>query len=101
MCLPIPISQDAPEQEVHALVRSVLQLHKDEMQARSLTSIAPHFNIRVTVLIVATNIFLRGQKNKHEAKRPTAWTFYIRETDWETQLHIETSNESTLTSCVS
>jgi hypothetical protein len=36
----IPVSQDATErlrllQEVHTLVRSVLQLHKDEMQART------------------------------------------------------------------
>jgi hypothetical protein len=36
----IPVSQDATErlrllQEIHTLVRSVLQLHKDEMQART------------------------------------------------------------------
>jgi hypothetical protein len=36
----IPVSQDATErlrllQDVHAMVRSVLQLHNDEMQART------------------------------------------------------------------
>jgi hypothetical protein len=42
------VSQDAIErlrllQEVHTLVRSVLQLHKDEVQARTEPSTAPHF----------------------------------------------------------
>jgi hypothetical protein len=44
----IPVSQDASGRlrllhELHALVRSVLQLLKDEMQARSEPSTAPHF----------------------------------------------------------
>jgi hypothetical protein len=44
----IPVSQDALErlrllQEVHVVVRSVLQLHKDEMQVRLEPSTAPHF----------------------------------------------------------
>jgi hypothetical protein len=44
----ISISQDASArlkllQEVHTMVRSVLHLHKDEMQERSEPSTAPHF----------------------------------------------------------
>jgi hypothetical protein len=44
----IPVSQDATErlillQEVHTMARYVLQLHKDEMQARTEPSTAPHF----------------------------------------------------------
>jgi reverse gyrase len=66
MRLSIPISQDATKrlrllQEVHTLVRSVLQLHKDEMQARTKPSIAPHFAKGDKVLVVTTNLFLRGQ----------------------------------------
>jgi hypothetical protein len=64
----IPVSQDALErlgllQEVHAPVRSVLQLHKDEMQARSKPSTAPHFARGDKVTIVTHNIVLRGQPN--------------------------------------
>jgi transposase InsO family protein len=44
----IPVSQDATERlrllhDVHTMVRSVLQLHKDEMQAHTEPSTAPHF----------------------------------------------------------
>jgi hypothetical protein len=44
----IAVSQDTPErlkllQKLHAMVRTQLQLHKDEMQARSESSTAPHF----------------------------------------------------------
>jgi hypothetical protein len=44
----IPVSQDATQRlrllrDVHTLVRSVLQLHKDDMQARTEPSTAPHF----------------------------------------------------------
>jgi hypothetical protein len=44
----IPVSQDAIErlqllQEVHTMVRSVLHLHKDEMQTRTEPSTTPHF----------------------------------------------------------
>jgi hypothetical protein len=46
------------------MVRSVLQLHKDEMHARSERSTAPHFVRGDKVTIVAKNIFLRGQPNK-------------------------------------
>jgi hypothetical protein len=64
----IPLSQDASEQlkllqEVHALVRSVLQLQTDEMQARSEPSTAPHFVIGDNVNIVTNHLFLRGQAN--------------------------------------
>jgi hypothetical protein len=65
----IPVSQDASErlrllQEVPALVRSVLQLHNDEMQARLELSTAPHFVQGDKVTIVAKNLFLRGQPNR-------------------------------------
>jgi hypothetical protein len=44
------------------MVRSVLQLHKDEMQARTEPSIAPHFVIGDKASIVTNNLFcLRGQ----------------------------------------
>jgi hypothetical protein len=63
-----PVSHDALERlrllnEVRALVRSVLQVHKDEMQARSEPSTAPHFVRGDKLTIVTKNIFLRGQPN--------------------------------------
>jgi hypothetical protein len=65
----IPISQDAIErlrllQEVHTLVRYVLQLHKNEMQARIEPSTTPHFARGDKVSVVTTNLFLRGQPNR-------------------------------------
>jgi hypothetical protein len=65
----IPVSQDASERlrqlhEVHALVRSVLRLHKDEMQVRSEPSVAPHFVRGDKVSVVTKNLFLRGQPNR-------------------------------------
>jgi ribosomal protein S8 len=64
----IPVSQDASErlrllQEVHALVRSVLQVHKDEMQAHSEPSTVPHFVRGDKVIVVTMHLFLRGQPN--------------------------------------
>jgi putative transposase len=64
----IPVSQDAAErlrllQEIHTLVCSVLQLHKDEMQARKEPSTAPHLVRGDKVSVVTTNLFLRGQPN--------------------------------------
>jgi hypothetical protein len=61
----IPVSQDASErlrllQEVHTMVRSALQLHKDEMQACTEPSTAPHFVRGNKVSVVTTNLFLRG-----------------------------------------
>jgi hypothetical protein len=66
---PIPVLQDESERlrllhEIHALVRSVLKLHKDEMKARSELSTARHFVIRDKVSLVTTNPFLRGQPNR-------------------------------------
>jgi hypothetical protein len=65
----IPVSQDATErlrllQEVHTLVRSVLQLHKDEMQARTEPSTTPHVSKGDKVSFVTANLFLRGQPNR-------------------------------------
>jgi hypothetical protein len=64
----IPVSQEALERlrllhEVHALVRLVLQLHKDEVQALSEPSTAPHVIRGDKVSIVTTNLFLREQSN--------------------------------------
>jgi hypothetical protein len=61
----IPVSHNASGRlrllhEVHALVRSVLQLHEGEMQARSEPSTAPHFVRGDKVTIVTKNILLRG-----------------------------------------
>jgi hypothetical protein len=42
----------------------VLQLHKDEIQARTEPSIAPHF-VGDKVSVVTTNLFLRGQQNQN------------------------------------
>jgi hypothetical protein len=50
---------------MNALVRSVLQLHKDEMQARTEPLTAPHFVRGDKVSVVTTNLFLRGQTNKN------------------------------------
>jgi hypothetical protein len=49
--------------DVHTLVRSVLQLHKDEMHERSEPSTTPHFVRGDNVSVVTTNLFLRGQPN--------------------------------------
>jgi hypothetical protein len=42
----------------------VLQLHKDEMQARTEPSTTPHFVKGDKVSVVTSNLFLRGQPNK-------------------------------------
>jgi hypothetical protein len=65
----IPVSQDAIErlrllQEMRTVARSVLQLHKDEMQTRTKPSKAPHFVRGDKVPIVTTDLSLRGQSNK-------------------------------------
>jgi hypothetical protein len=46
------------------MVRFVLELHKDDMQARTEPSTAPHFARGDKVLVVTTNLFLRGQPNR-------------------------------------
>jgi hypothetical protein len=46
------------------MVRYVLHLHKDEMQARTKPSTTPHFVRGDKVSVVTTNLFLRGQPNK-------------------------------------
>jgi transposase InsO family protein len=76
----IPVSQDATSrlrliQEVHTMVRSVLQLHKDEMQARTEPSIAPHFTRGDKVSVVTTNLFSTWT-TEPETQRQTAWTLY-------------------------
>jgi hypothetical protein len=50
---------------VHALVRTVLQLHKDAMQARLEPSTAPHFVRGDKVTIVTKNLLLRGQPKQN------------------------------------
>jgi hypothetical protein len=69
MRLSIPVSKDAAQrlrllQEVHTLLRSVLQLHKDEIQARTEPSTTPHFAKGGKVSVVTANLFLRGQPNR-------------------------------------
>jgi hypothetical protein len=64
----ILVSQDATQrlrllQDIHALVRYVLQMHKDEMQARTEPSTTPHFARRDKVSVVTTNLLLRVQPN--------------------------------------
>jgi hypothetical protein len=64
----IPVSQDATKrlkllQEVHALVRLVLQLHKDDMQSRLKPSSAPHFVRGDKATVVTKYLFLRRQPN--------------------------------------
>jgi hypothetical protein len=46
------------------MVRFVLKLHKDEMQARTEPSTAPQFAKGDKVSVVTTNRFLRGQPNR-------------------------------------
>jgi hypothetical protein len=65
----ISVSQDATERlrllhEIHTLVRYVLQLHKDEMQARTEPSTSPYFVREDKVSVVTANLSLRGQPNK-------------------------------------
>jgi hypothetical protein len=71
-----PVSQDASDrlrllQEVHALARSVLQLHKDDMQARLEPSTAPRF-VRgdKQVTVTTKHLFLRGQPERRLRDRP-------------------------------
>jgi hypothetical protein len=69
MRLSIPVSHDATERlellhDVHTMVRSVLQLHKDDMQARTEPSTAPHFARGDKMSVVTANLFLRGQPNR-------------------------------------
>jgi hypothetical protein len=52
-------------QEFHALVRSVLQLHKNEMQAHLEPSIVPHLLRGENVTVVTNNLFLRGHPNRN------------------------------------
>jgi hypothetical protein len=46
------------------LVSLVLQLHKDEMEARTEPSIAPQFDRGDTVTLVTKHLFLCGQPSK-------------------------------------
>jgi hypothetical protein len=98
----IQVSQDAIErlrllQEIHTLVRSVLQLHKDEMQARTEPSTTPHFAKGDKVSIVKP---FSSRTTEPEAQRQAAWTVFSGGANWETHLRIETTSDSTLTSCV-
>jgi hypothetical protein len=51
-------------QEVHSLVRYVLQLHKDEVQARTEPSTTPQFAKGDKVSDVTSNLSLRGQPHR-------------------------------------
>jgi hypothetical protein len=80
------VSQDASRRlrlllEVHTMVRYVLQLHKDEMQARTDPSTTPHFVRGDKVSIVTTNLFLRGQINTKLKDRQLG-PFYSGGTYW-------------------
>jgi hypothetical protein len=50
--------------KVHKLVTSVLQAHKDDMQARSQPSTSPQLLPRDKVSAVTNGLFLRGQLHK-------------------------------------
>jgi hypothetical protein len=65
----ILVSQEARKRskllhELYVFVRSVLHLHKDEMQARSEPLTAPHFVRGDKVIVVTKNLFMRGQPNR-------------------------------------
>jgi hypothetical protein len=47
------------------MVRSILQLHKDEMKARTEPCTPPHFVKGDKVFAVKANLFLRGQPNRN------------------------------------
>jgi hypothetical protein len=81
------------------VARSVLQPHKDEMQARSDTSTAPHF-VRGEKVTVATKKSFRARTTEPEATQSTAWTFYNRGVDWKAQLHIKAADDNSLTPIV-
>jgi hypothetical protein len=102
MQLPIPVSQDALKlrllQELHALVRLVLQMHKDEMQACSQPSTAPHFVRGDKVTVITKNLFSVDSLTGSCAIDNS--DIYIRGADWETELHIETSSDNLFTSSV-
>jgi hypothetical protein len=70
----IPVLQDATERlhmlpEAHAMERSVLQLHKDEIRARSEPSTTLHFVRREKVAMVTKSIWLRGHHNMKQTNR--------------------------------
>jgi hypothetical protein len=52
------------------MVRYVLQLHKDEMEARTKPSTAPHFVRGDKVSFVIANLFLRAQPNMKLIDKP-------------------------------
>jgi hypothetical protein len=65
----IPYSQDATSRlkllhEIHAMVRTVLKLHKDEVQASSKPLTAPHFVRGDNLSVVTKNLFMRGHPNR-------------------------------------
>jgi nitrate reductase cytochrome c-type subunit len=65
----IPVSQDASArlkilQELHTLGRSVLHMHKDEMQSPSEPPTAPHSVRGEKVTIVTKNLFIRRHPNR-------------------------------------
>jgi hypothetical protein len=101
----IPVSQDALTRlrllnVVRAVVRSMLELHKDDMQAHSEPSTAPHFVGGDRLSIITTSLFL-PKEPKRKLRDRQLGPFYSRGANWETQLQIGTSSDSTLTPCVS
>jgi hypothetical protein len=97
----IPVSQDATKRlkmyhEIHALVCTVLHMHKDEMQARSKPSTVPHFVRGDKVSVVTRNLCMRGQPNRN-----CVIDICDLGADLETYLRITTINENSLTLGVS
>jgi hypothetical protein len=97
----IPVSQDASARlrllhEIHALAHSVLQLQRDEMQARSKPSTVPHFVRGDNVKVVTTNLFLRGQTNMKLHYRHLG-PFTLEEQIGKTHVHTKAASDSTLT----
>jgi hypothetical protein len=78
------------------MVRTVLQLLKDEMQAYSEQSTALHPVQGDNVRVVTKNLFLRGQPNRKLRNRQFG-PFTIEEQIGVTQLHIEFTNDNSLT----
>jgi hypothetical protein len=100
----ILVSQDAMTRlqqlhELHIPIRSVLQLHKDDIQTRTYVSIAPHFTRGDKIIAFTKNLFVPGQPNIKLRDRQLG-SFIVEEHIGKYLLHIETTNDRTLTSGV-
>jgi hypothetical protein len=71
------------------MVRFVLQLHKDEMQARTKPSTSPHFVKGDKQGVSCQSKLFTWTAHQQETQRQITWTFFSGGANWETQLHVK------------